>query len=210
MTSINRRTLLVIAASLLLGSCSSATVMTDWRAPQDEISKRERVAVVALMPEALQRLTVEQEIVKVLRKRGRKALVSSDIPGLTGHLTRARAAPALKAASVDALIVVNLTTGGKGKDIKDLDYYKKVVDPSFYDHGYDWFVPQFANVVTVKENKNHYSQQSYMYAEVNYFDLVNDRAEWSMVTRLKKLDYGDIAKKIGEEIDSRIKSTKTL
>jgi len=210
MTFFNRRALLAIAAVLFAGGCSSTAVMTDWRAPRDEISRRERVAVVALMPEALQRLTVEQEIVKVLRKSGRKALVSSDIPGLSGHLTRAAAEPALKAASVDALIVVNMTNGGKGKNLKDIDYYEKVVDPSFFDHGYDWFVPQFANVSTVQEKKNKFTQQNYMYAEANYFDLVDDRADWSMVTRSKKLDYSDIAKKVGKEIASRVKSTKTL
>ena len=87
MLRISLRSLAVIAVILLLSACNKSTkVMSEWDAGRDNIDKRERVAVVAMMPEALQRLTIEQEIVRVMRKSGRNALVSSDIPGLSGRL----------------------------------------------------------------------------------------------------------------------------
>ncbi|MDH4021242.1 MAG: hypothetical protein OEU84_16740, partial [Xanthomonadales bacterium] len=90
----NLRTLALVSVLLLTGACQSTKVISEWDAGRDNIENRERIAVVAMMPESLQRLTVEQEIVRVMRKSGRNALVSSDIPGLSGRLTRETAEPA--------------------------------------------------------------------------------------------------------------------
>ena len=97
MLRISLRSLAVIAVILLLSACNKSTkVMSEWDAGRDNIDKRERVAVVAMMPEALQRLTIEQALVRVMRQSGRNALVSSDLPGLSGRLARETAEPALE------------------------------------------------------------------------------------------------------------------
>ena len=211
MIRISLRALAVMAVLLLLSACNKSTkVISEWDAGRDNIDKRERVAVVAMMPEALQRLTVEQEIVRVMRKSGRNALVSSDIPGLSGHLTRETAEPALKAASVDAIIVVFITGGGKGERLERADYYAVMVGSGFYGGGYGWFAPTYGNVYTVVEGAGFYDQQNFAYVETTYFDIVEDRAKWSMITRSKDLEYNDTAKSIAKKIVSKMKSTGTL
>ena len=68
MTRITLRSLAVISVMLLLSSCNKSTkIISEWDAGRDDIDKRERIAVVAMMPEALQRYSVEQEIVEVKR-----------------------------------------------------------------------------------------------------------------------------------------------
>jgi hypothetical protein len=163
-----------------------------------------------MMPEALQRLSVEQEIVEVMRKSGRNALVSSDIPGLSGRLTRETAEPMLKAASVDALIVVFLTGGGKGERLERADYYAVQVDSGFYGAGYGWFTPVYSEVYTILEGSGFYDQEQFLYVETTYFDLIDDRAKWSMITRSKDLEYKDSANSIAKKIVSKMKSTGTL
>jgi len=203
--------LVATVAILLLSACNKSTkVVSEWAAESNEIDKRERIAVVAMMPEALQRLTVEQEIVRVMTKSGRNALVSSDIPGLSGRLTREIAEPALKAASVDALIVVFITSGGKGERLERADYYAVQVASGFYGYGYGWFGPQYTNVYTVREGAGFYAQENYVYVESSYFDIVDDRAKWSMITRSKNLEYNDTAKSVAKKIVSKMKATGTL
>ena len=163
-----------------------------------------------MMPEALQRLTVEQELVRVLRESGRNALVSSDIPGMGGRLTREIAEPALRAASVDALIVVFLTGGGKGERLERADYYAVQVGSGFYGGGWGWFSPTLTNVYTVREGTGVFDQQSFLYVESTYFDLVEDRTKWSMITRTEDLDHGDAANEVARKIVSKMKSTGTL
>lgn len=205
------RSIAVIAVVLLLSGCSrNVMVISEWDAGRDDIDKRERVAVVAMMPESLQRLTVEQEIVRVMRKAGRNALVSSDIPGLSGRLTRETAEPALKAASVDAIIVIFLNGGGKGEKLERADYYAVNVGSGFYGAGYGWFTPTYVNVYTVVEGSGFYDQEDFLYAETTYFDIVEDRAKWSMVTRSKNLEYNDSAKSVADKIVSKMRSTGTL
>jgi len=211
MIRISLRLLLVVTFTLLLSACNKSTkVISEWDAGRDSIENRERIAVIAMMPEALQRLTVEQEIVDVLRKSGRNALVSSDIPGLTGQLSREVAEPALKAASVDAIIVVFITSVGKGERLERADYYAVQVDAGFYAGGYGYFTPHYTNVYTVVEGAGFYDQQNFVYVETSYFDIIEDRAKWSMITRSKNLEYNDTAKSIAKRIVSKMKSTGTL
>jgi hypothetical protein len=202
--------LAAMAFLLLLGGCASTKVVSEWDAGRDDISQRERIAVVAMMPESLQRLTVEQEIVKVLRDAGRNALVSSDIPGLSGRLARETAEPALRAASVEAVIVVFMTSGGKGERLERADYYAVHVGSGFYGGGYGWFSPTYTDVYTIVEGQGFYEQQDFIYVETTYFDIVEDRAKWSMITRSKDLDHHDTAKDISKKIASKMKSTGTL
>ena len=211
MIRISLRLLVVVSTVLLLSACNkSIKVISEWDAGRDSIENRERIAVVAMMPEALQRLTVEQEIVAVLRKSGRNALVSSDIPGLTGQLSRDVAEPALKAASVDAIVVVFITSGGKGERLERADYYAVNVGSGFYGGGYGYFNPVFTNVYTVVEGAGFYDQESFLYVETTYFDIVEDRAKWSMITRSKNLEYNDTAKSVAKKISSKMRSTGTL
>jgi hypothetical protein len=211
MIRITLRSIAVITVLLLLSGCNkSIKVISEWDAGRDNIDSRERIAVVAMMPESLQRLTVEQEVVRVMRKSGRNALVSSDIPGLSGRLTREIAEPALKAASVDAIVVIFITSGGKGERLERADYYAVQVDSGFYGTGYGWFAPTYANVYTVVEGSGFYDQEDFLYAETTYFDIVDDRAKWSMITRSKNLEYNDTAKSVAERIVSKMRSTGTL
>ena len=211
MTRTFQRLFAMIIIALLLGGCNKSTkVISEWDAGRENTNNRERIAVVAMMPEALQRLSVEQEIVQVMRKAGRNALVSSDIPGLSGRLTRATAEPALRAASVDALIVVFLTGGGKGERLERADYYAVNVGSGFYGGGYGWFAPVYTDVYTVVEGSGFYDQQNFIYVESTYFDIVEDRAKWSMITRSKDLEYNDTANSVAKKIVSKMKSTGTL
>ena len=211
MIRISLRLSVLVIAVLLLSACNKSTkVISEWDAGRDSIDNRERVAVVAMMPEALQRLTVEQEIVSILRKSGRNALVSSDIPGLTGQLSRDVAEPALRAASVDAIVVVFITSGGKGERLERADYYAVQVDAGFYGGGYGYFTPHYTNVYTVVEGAGFYDQENFVYVETTYFDIVDDRAKWSMITKSKNLEYNDTAKSIAKKIVSKMKSTGTL
>ncbi len=211
MTLKHMRSLILIVLVLLLSGCLRSTkVVSEWHAEKGDISKRDRIAVVAMMPEALQRLTVEQEIVRVLRKSGRNALVSSDIPGLSGRLTRATAEPALRAASVQALVVVFITNAQKGEKLERADYYTELVGSGFYAGGYGWFQPQFTNVYTIREGSGFYDQEAYVYVESTYFDIPDDRPKWSMITQSKDIEMQDATLGVAKKIADQMKSTGTL
>ena len=64
MIRFNLRSLAVIALILLLGGCNKSTkVISEWDAGRENINKRERIAVVAMMPESLQAMRVETHLI---------------------------------------------------------------------------------------------------------------------------------------------------
>lgn len=205
------RALMLIAVVLLSSGCIKSTkVISEWQDNKNDIEKRDRIAVVAMAPEALQRLTIEQEIVDVLRKKGRNALVSSDIPGMAGRLTRATAEPALQAASVQALVVLFITSARKGEKLERADYYTELVGSGFYAGGYGWFSPTFTNVYNVVEGPGKFDQEVYVYVETTYFDIADDEPKWSMITRATDLATQDAALGVAKKIVSQMRSTGTL
>lgn len=211
MTYKHMRSLILIALVLLLSGCVRSTkVISEWHEEKATIDLRDRVAVVAMAPEALQRLTIEQDIVKVLRRAGSNALVSSDIPGLSGRLTRESAEPALKAASVQAVIVIFITSAQKGEKLERADYYTELVGSGFYGAGYGWFNSGFTNVYTVVEGSGFYDQENYVYIETTYFDIPDDRPKWSMITQSKDLEMQDATLGVAKKIAAKMKSTGTL
>ena len=211
MTHKHIRSLLLIALVLLLSGCVRSTkVISEWSDEKGSIEQRDRVAVVAMAPEALQRLTIEQDIVKELRKAGSNALVSSDIPGLSGRITRATAEPALKAASVQAVIVVFLTGAQKGEKLVRADYYTQLVGTGFYGSGYGWFQPGLTSVYTVMEGAGFYDQEDYAYVETTYFDIPDDSPKWSMITQSKDLEMQDATLGVSKKIVSIMKKSGTL
>jgi len=111
---------------------------------------------------------------------------------------------------VDAIIVVFITSGGKGERLERADYYAVQVASGFSGGGYGYFTPGFTNVYTVVEGAGFYDQESFLYVETSYFDIVDDRAKWSMITRSKNLEYNDTAKSVAKRIVSKMKSTGTL
>ena len=211
MTLKHIRSLLLIALVLLLSGCVRSTkVVSEWSDEKGTVEERDRVAVVVMAPEALQRLTFEQDIVKELRKAGSNALVSSDIPGLAGRITRETAEPALKAASVQAVIVVFLTGAQKGAKLVRADYYTQLVGTGFYNAGYGWFEPGLTNVYTVVEGAGFYDQEDYVYVETTYFDIPDDSPKWSMITQSKDLEMQDATLGVAKKIVSIMRKSGTL
>jgi hypothetical protein len=70
--------------------------------------------------------------------------------------------------------------------------------------------PTYTNVYTVAEGSGFYAQENYVYVETTYFDIIDDHAKWSMITRSKDIEQQDAAKGVSKKIVSIMKSTGTL
>ena len=59
--------------------------------------------------------------------------------------------------------------------------------------------PDMAMCIPFVEGAGFYDQENFVYVETTYFDIVEDRAKWSMITRSKDLDHNDTAKDVIQE-----------
>src|SRR5512134_4063815 len=76
-----RFTILLLAAALLAG-CTQTKLVDSWQAEEKVSHKPEKVAVIAVLPEALIRESVERDVAKILADKGTPAVPSSRLPGM--------------------------------------------------------------------------------------------------------------------------------
>ena len=113
--------LLSAALALVLAACGTTTVVDTWESTSFTGEKPEKLAVLVVWPQAIERLAIERDMVAQLRDRGLNAVESVEIPGMRGELTAENAEIALRNANVDGLLVVFIIgSGGGGTHERDL------------------------------------------------------------------------------------------
>ena len=190
-----------------LAACSTTRVVQEWQLDSPPGAKPDKIAVVVMLPEALQRLSVERVIAEDIQKAGGNAIPSSDIRGMRGKLTREKAEKALEAGGVDAVVVVFLKGAMRGEELQRADYYLRYEGTSVY---YDWFSPQFTEVYSVHEGAGFYDQERHVFVESTYYDMDADQARWTMITDSSALEYRDTAKSISGKIVAKMKRDGSL
>ncbi len=200
---------LPIAALLaaFLTACSTTKVVNEWHADSGDVSPANKLAVIVMMPEELLRQSVEQAVADKINGVGGTAVVSSNIRGMRGKLNREKAESALKAAGVDAAVVVFLTSAAKGAKLIRSDYYLKHKGSTMY---YDWFSPKFTEVYSIQEGAEYYDQTRHIFLESTYYALPSAEARWTIVTESSNLERQDVAKAVAGKIISQMKKDGTL
>jgi hypothetical protein len=164
---------------------------------------------VVAIPDELQRLAVERVLVEDINDSGGNARASSEIRGMRGRLTRAKAEEALKNWGADSVVIVFLRGGMKGEALERSDYYLVNVG-SGVTYGYNWFAPQFVDVYAVVEGAGFYEQERSLYVESTYYDFRSEEARWTIVTESTALEYRDTAKSISGKIVKKMKRDGAL
>ena len=77
--------LLLLAPVFFLG-CAQTSVVDSWRTDQPVTNEPDKVAVIAVLPDALTRKAVEIDVAKIIADKGSPAIPSSDIPGFSGGI----------------------------------------------------------------------------------------------------------------------------
>ncbi len=200
----------IIVCSLFLSAlaaCSTTSVVQEWQLDTPAGPKPDKIAVVVMIPDALQRMSFEQVLTDEILGAGGNAVSSSDIRGMRGRLTRERAERALEADGVDAVVVVFLKGAMRGEELQRADYYLQHEASGMY---YDWFTPQFTEVYSIQEGAGFYDQERHLFVESTYYDLDAEQARWTMITDSSALEYRDTAKAISGRIVSRMKRDGSL
>ena len=198
---------LISVLLLSLGGCNTTSVIRDFHLETDPPAKPDKIAVVVMIPDELQRLSTERVLVEDINSSGGNARASSQIRGMRGRLTRDKAEQALREWGADSVVVVFLRGGMKGEALERSDYYLVNVGTGV---SYNWFAPQFVDVYTVVEGPGFYDQERTLYVESTYYDLRSEEARWTIVTESKALEYRDTAKSISGKIVRKMKRDGSL
>jgi hypothetical protein len=191
----------------LLSACGTTKVVDSWQNEDVTAVEPEKVAVLAMWPEQMQRLVVERDMAAKLRKQGVNAVESSELAGMRGELSRENVEKALRNANADAAIIVFIIGGGEGQSYERADYWIQYVGTGA---GYGWYYPHYYDVYTVREGPGYAEKTTELRLETTYVDVARLERVWSVVTESKDLEYQDVAGKLTERVISQMKKAGQL
>lgn len=212
---ISLRTGWLLSAALtvaLLTGCAQTKLVDTWRTDEAVTNKPDKVAVIAVLPEALLREAFEVDVAKILSGKGTPAVPSSRLPGMSGgirgEIDVEAATGLLRKAGVDGVIVMFYSGGGNTEGYQRSDYWLEYLGSGV---GYSWGRPYFtgvSDVYTVRKGPGFADFQTYAFVESSYYDMKTEMPVWRIVTETKDTEHSDAAKEIGEKIASEMRSTK--
>jgi hypothetical protein len=201
-----RFTFPLLAAALLAG-CAQTKLVDSWQAEEKVSQKPTKVAVIAVLPEALVRESVERDVAKILADKGTPAVPASRLPGMgggiRGEIDTEVATGLLRKAGVDGVIVMFYTGGGRTGNYERSNYWTEYLGSGV---GYSWGSPYFVDVYTVRQGADVVSFEQTIFVESSYFDMQSEKPVWRIVTETKDVEHADAASDIAGKIASQMRS----
>ena len=192
---------------LLLSACVPTKLVNSWQTDQS-VRKPEKVAVIAVLPDALMRQAVEVDIAEILRKKGTNAVAGSKVPGMAGgirgEIDPEKATGMLLEEGIDGVVVLFYTGGGRSEEYVRDDYYADYVGTGM---GYGWASPYFVDVYEIHRVEDIKQFTLITFVESSYHDLVNERAVWRIITETDDVEHTDTVKAIAGKIAHQMSAT---
>lgn len=204
------RLLLLALALSLLSACAQTRVVDTWKTDKPVTHKPDKVAVIAVLPEALMRKAVEIDVAKIMSDKGTPAVPSSNLPGFSGgirgEIDTEVATGLLRQADVDGVVVMFYAGGGESEGYVRSDYWLEYLGTGT---GYVWGRPYFTgmtDVYTVRQGPGWADVRMTAYVEASYYDLETEEPVWRIVTFTKDTEHTDAAEDIARKMASEMRS----
>lgn len=205
-----RLVLLSLALPALFSACAQTRVVDNWKTDQPVTHKPDKVAVIAVLPDALTRKAVEIDVARILADKGTPAVPASNIPGMSGgirgEIDAEVATGLLREADVDGVVVMFYSGGGASEGYVRSDYWLEYLGSGM---GYSWGRPYFTgmtSVYAVRQGPGYADFRTTAYVESSYYDIETELPVWRIVTFTKDVEHTDAARDIAKQIASEMRS----
>lgn len=204
--------LFVLALPVLLSACAQTRVVDNWKSDKPVSHKPDKVAVIAVLPDALMRKAVEIDVAAILAKKGTPAVASSNLPGFSGgirgEIDVEVATGLLRQADVDGIVVMFYSGGGESEGYVRSDYWLEYLGSGM---GYSWGRPYFTgttSVYAVRQGPGYADFRTTAYVESSYYDIETELPVWRIVTFTKDVEHTDAARDIADQVASQMRSAR--
>jgi hypothetical protein len=200
---------LLILAPLVFSGCAQTRVVDNWQTDEAVTHKPDKVAVIAVLPDALMRKAAEIDAARIMADKGTPAIASSEIPGFSGgirgEIDVEVATGILRQADVDGVIVMFYSGGGASEGYVRSDYWVEYLGTGMT---YSWGRPYFTgytDVYTVRQGPGYADIQTTAYVESSYYDLETELPVWRIVTFTKDVEHTDAVRDIAQQMASEMR-----
>lgn len=209
LSRVGRPAVLLLAGTLLAG-CTQTKLVDQWQIDEPVTRKPEKVAVIAVLPDALMREAVEVDVARIMADKGTPAVPSSRVPGMSGgirgEIDAEVATGLLREADVDGVVVMFYAGGQNSEGYVRSDYWAEYVGSGVGYGGYSWGQPYFVDIYTVRQGPGWADYQRSAYVESSYYDLETKLPVWRIVTETKDVEHADAASDIAGKMASQMRS----
>ena len=199
----------LVAAPLFFTACAQTQVVDSWQTDEAVNNEPGKVAVIAMLPDALTRKAFEIDVAKILADKGTPAIPSSNISGFSGgirgEIDVEVATGILRNADVDGIVVMFYSGGGTSEGYVRSDYWLQYLGSGM---SYSWGTPYFTgmtNVYTVRQGPGWADFKQNAYVESSYYDMASEKPVWRIVTFTKDLEHADAADDIAHKMASEMR-----
>jgi hypothetical protein len=204
------RLILLLASVVLLAACAQTSVVDSWRTDEPVTNKPDKVAVIAVLPEALMRESVEIDVARIMADKGTPAVPSSRLPGMSGgirgEIDTEAATGLLRQADVDGVVVMFYSGGGTSEGYVRSDYWLQYLGSGVtYNWGRPYFTG-FTDVYAVRQGPGWADFRTTAYVESSYYDMETEMPVWRIVTFTKDTEHTDAARDIANKMSSEMRS----
>lgn len=204
------RLILLLASLALLAACAQTSVVDSWRTDEPVTNKPDKVAVIAVLPEALMRESVEVDVARIMADKGTPAVPSSRLPGMSGgirgEIDTEAATGLLRKAGVDGVVVMFYSGGGTTEGYVRSDYWLQYLGSGVtYNWGRPYFTG-FTDVYAVRQGPGWADFRTTAYVESSYYDMETEMPVWRIVTFTKDTEHTDAARDIAGKMASEMRS----
>ena len=201
-----------LAALLAVTAAEARTKLLDsWQNEQSAGNKPTKIAVIAVLPDALTRQAVDMDVVAALQKKGHAAVEGTKLQGLSGgirgKIDREKAVATLEANGADAVIVLFYNGGGVSGEYERSNYWARYEGTAVGGWGaYDWAQPYFVDVYSIQQGSQAIVEKELVvWVETSYYDLKTKEPVWRIVTETKDIEHSDAVKAISNCINSEMR-----
>ena len=206
---LSRILVLLILAPLVFSGCAQTSVVDSWKTDEAVTHKPDKVAVIAVLPDALMRKAAEIDAARIMADKGTPAVASSEIPGFSGgirgEIDVEVATGILRRADVDGVVVMFYSGGGPSEGYVRSDYWVEYLGTGM---AYSWGRPYFTgytDVYTVRQGPGYADIQTTAYVESSYYDMETELPVWRIVTFTKDVEHTDAVRDIAQQMASEMR-----
>lgn len=195
---VNRSIVLVLFVMMVLSSCVPSQEITKSWINREALPKGpfKSVFILALVPNDKNRIVIEDQLEKVLKRRGMKVVRTEDIfpSGIKAknEITKEQLADALRKAGCDAVFTLALINV-KTEKIYDKNLPTADVPKQFYNSTIEYFPIGFgfygsyynylSNYAPQVYSADYYATERTFFLETNFYELSSDQLLWSIKSK---------------------------
>ncbi len=169
-----------IAAAVLMTGCATTKITSAWKEPSYQ-AKPQKVMIIGIVKELVNRRILEEEFARQLKARGNEAMASYTVIPDEKETDDKLIAAQMKEQGADAVLITRLA---KKETVYTYAPGCRYYPPSYYGTWHDYYVYGCQDMYS----PGYMAEDQYAFMETNLYDAGKDNLVWSASSKTEVMN----------------------